>query len=63
MANFARKFHNSINRKKMTNKTCVILLAGTLMLGSCGEKNGKERAVEPVNVKTMMVQQETADGQ
>ena len=33
------------------------------MLGSCGEKNGKERAVEPVNVKTMMVQQETADGQ
>ena len=40
-----------------------MLLAGTLMLGSCGEKNGKERAVEPVNVKTMMVQQETADGQ
>lgn len=47
----------------MTNKTCVMLLAGTLMLGSCGDKNGKERAVEPVNVKTMTVQQETADGQ
>lgn len=37
----------------MTNKTCVMLLAGMLMLGSCGEKNRKERAVEPVNVKTM----------
>ncbi len=46
----------------MTNKTCVMLLAGMLMLGSCGEKNRKERAVEPVNVKTMTVQQETADG-
>jgi membrane fusion protein (multidrug efflux system) len=39
-----------------------MLLAGMLMLGSCGEKNRKERAVEPVNVKTMTVQQETADG-
>lgn len=39
-----------------------MLLAGMLMLGSCGEKNRKGRAVEPVNVKTMTVQQETADG-
>ena len=47
----------------MTNKTCVMLLAGMLMLGSCGEKDGKERTVAPVNVKTMTVQQEAADGQ
>lgn len=50
----------------------MMLLAGTLMLGSScqeqtakpsGEKDGKERTVAPVNVKTMMVQQEAADGQ
>ncbi len=56
----------------MTNKTCVMLLAVALMLGSSfqeqaakpsGEKNGKERTVEPVNVKTMVVLQEATDGQ
>lgn len=41
----------------------MMLLSGTLMLGSCSEKSGEETTVKTVNVKTMMVQQVAADGQ
>lgn len=45
------------------NKTWMMLLAGMLMLGSCGEKNGQDATVKPVKVKTMTVQPTTAGGQ
>lgn len=43
------------------NKTWMMLLAGMLMLGSCSEKKGQEATVNPVKVKTMTVQQQSAD--
>lgn len=47
----------------MIKKTCMMLLSGTLMLGSCSEKSGQETTVKTVNVKTMTVQQMAADDQ
>lgn len=47
----------------MTNKTCVMLLAGTLILGSCGEKNRQDTTANAVKVKTMTVQSASVNGQ
>ena len=40
-----------------------MLLVGTLILGSCSEKNGQETTVKAVKVKTMTVQPTATDGQ
>ena len=40
-----------------------MLLVGTLILGSCSEKNGQETTVKVVKVKTMTVQPTATDGQ
>ena len=47
----------------MTNKTCVMLLAGTLILGSCGEKNRQDTTANAVKVKTMTIHSVSVNGQ
>ena len=45
------------------NKTCMMLLAATLILGSCSEKNEQKTTAKAVKVKTMTVQPTVTDGQ